>query len=70
MDGLEACRRIRNSTLEKRPKVIFVTAHALENYEQECYKAGAAAFLTKPCHIDSVKKVLADTIMSSAASVP
>lgn len=68
MDGLEACTMIRNSVLEKRPKVVFVTAHALGSYEKECYKAGAADFLSKPCNIDSVKQVLERTMRKRASS--
>ena len=68
MDGLEACNIIRNSGLEKRPKVIFVTAHALGSYENECYRAGAAGFLSKPCDINSVKDVLTKTMAKIISS--
>ena len=68
MDGLEACKVIRASGLENRPKVIFVTAHALQNYKEECYKAGAAGFLAKPCKIDSVRKALTETMMTTAGT--
>ena len=69
MDGLEACRHIQNhhntsgGLLKKQPEAIFVTAHALGSYEQECYKAGAAGFLSKPCDIQSVKQVLTQTMI-------
>ena len=36
------------------PKVVFVTAHALSSYRDECLDAGATQFLTKPCSLKSV----------------
>jgi len=56
LDGVEACRKI----MERRkghghPRVVFVTAHAASNYEEECRKAGGIAFLTKPVNLRAVE---------------
>jgi CheY-like chemotaxis protein len=49
MDGIEACRRIvsRSEYVDGQqtpPKVVFVTAHAAENFQDECRKAGGTGF--------------------------
>jgi CheY-like chemotaxis protein len=55
MDGLAACRLISNRQLEEggHPKatVVFVTAHVSAQFEEECFRAGASGFLSKPCNI-------------------
>ena len=49
MDGLEATRHILARTDgDRRPKVAFVTAHALDTYHAKAVAAGGCAFLTKP----------------------
>lgn len=51
MDGLEATRRIRQAESERGEEhvpIIMVTAHALEEFRDQCYRAGASGFLTKP----------------------
>jgi len=52
MDGIDACRIIQKRGTAA--KIAFVTAHALNQYEEECYAAGATEFLTKPCNVKSV----------------
>jgi CheY-like chemotaxis protein len=40
------------------PKVVFVTAHAEPYYEQECYNAGAVAFITKPYSVHDIETLM------------
>ena len=51
MDGLEACRQIVNrkrNTDELTPRIIFVTAHALTNFQDDAQAAGGSGFISKP----------------------
>jgi two-component system sensor histidine kinase/response regulator len=61
MDGIEACRRIVNRSeyvdgRQTPPKVVFVTAHAADSYEDECRKAGGTGFLPKPYNLNDIAK--------------
>lgn len=65
MDGVSACREIRRweRSVERSPiPIIALTAHALEHYEKEAYKAGMQDFLTKPVDIDRLGKSLAQQL--------
>src|SRR6202041_1350838 len=48
MDGHEAIRRIRASAGGKEPKIIAVTASAMDENRQELLKIGADVFISKP----------------------
>ena len=49
MDGIEAVRRINNSTsLKRTPNFIMVTAFGVDDIREEAAKAGAHTFLVKP----------------------
>lgn len=50
MDGIEATRIIRR-IWPYGPKIIIITAFALEVYRELCFNAGADDFLTKPVKI-------------------
>ena len=59
MDGLEAARRIVNSTkAEERPKIIALTAEAMSEDRQKCIDAGMDDYLSKPVHMDDVAAIL------------
>jgi CheY-like chemotaxis protein len=47
MDGLECTRRIRQTNL-KQPYIIAMTANALEEDKEMCFKAGMDDFISKP----------------------
>lgn len=59
MDGFEATTLIRadESSLKEIP-IIACTAHAMENYEEVCLKAGMDAYLSKPIFEADLVKVL------------
>lgn len=61
MDGLEACRHIREREQErsnKRVPVIAMTAHAMDGDRELCIQAGMDDYLTKPVNIDKLYSVL------------
>jgi signal transduction histidine kinase/ActR/RegA family two-component response regulator len=61
MDGIEATEAIRNNHgAVRNPKIpiIALTAHALKDYEEKCYKAGMDSYLTKPVDIEKLSEVL------------
>ncbi|MCX6134376.1 MAG: PAS domain S-box protein [Ignavibacteriales bacterium] len=59
MDGLEATRRIVNSSKPgDRPKIIALTADAMSEDRQRCFDAGMDDYLSKPVHMDDVAAIL------------
>jgi CheY-like chemotaxis protein len=52
MDGLEACERIITSDAKER--VVFVTAHALNDFKEKALGAGASAFISKPFDLQKI----------------
>ena len=59
MDGLELTRRIRSRTGIDQPKIVALTASAMEEDRQRCLAAGVDAYLSKPVRIDDLVAVLA-----------
>ncbi|MDD4446962.1 MAG: ATP-binding protein, partial [Methanothrix sp.] len=51
MDGLEATRAILDLNLEKRPKILAMTAYALEGDKERCLLAGMDGYISKPVQI-------------------
>ncbi len=59
MDGLEASRNIVNKwSAEERPKIIALTADAMQGDREKCIEAGMDDYLAKPIRIDDVRKIL------------
>ena len=58
MGGMEATKLI----VKRDPKatVIFVTAHALDEFKTQADAVGATGFISKPFRLDDIKKVLDD----------
>lgn len=61
MDGIEATIAIRknvDSIRNPQIPIIALTAHALREYEEKCYKVGMDNYLTKPVDIEKLSAVL------------
>jgi CheY-like chemotaxis protein len=58
MDGIEATTHILGRTRlegELPPKIVFVTAHASDNYRQQAMDAGGSGFVCKPFNLQKIQ---------------
>jgi CheY-like chemotaxis protein len=59
MDGLEASRRITAKwTVGKRPRIVAMTANAMQGDREECMAAGMDDYVTKPIRVDQLVEAL------------
>jgi GAF domain-containing protein/CheY-like chemotaxis protein len=60
MDGLEAARRIvaRWSDAAKRPRIVAMTANAMQGDREACLAAGMDDYVTKPIRVDALVEAL------------
>ncbi|TXI22525.1 MAG: response regulator, partial [Roseateles sp.] len=59
MDGLEASRRI--AALGLRPRIVAMTANAMQGDREVCLAAGMDDYLTKPIRVDELAAAVART---------
>lgn len=66
MDGLQATREIRKQlSKEGQPKIIAMTANALEEDRKQCFLAGMDDYMIKPIKLDKVEKMIRKWCVSS-----
>jgi PAS domain S-box-containing protein len=58
MDGLTATRVIRKLQPEKGPKIVAITAYALEGDREKCFEAGMDDYISKPVQIRELEAIL------------
>lgn len=58
MDGLEATRAILDMDLVDRPRILAMTAYALEGDRKRCLDAGMDGYISKPVQIDELRAAL------------
>jgi CheY-like chemotaxis protein len=59
MDGLEASRRLTAKyELAQRPRIVAMTANAMQGDREECLAAGMDDYLTKPIRVDALVDAL------------
>ena len=59
MDGLEASRRIsRAGRAGERPRIVAMTANAMQGDREECLAAGMDDYVTKPIRVDALVPAL------------
>jgi CheY-like chemotaxis protein len=56
MDGLEASRRL--SSLPTRPRIVAMTANAMQGDREACLAAGMDDYITKPIRVDALVQAL------------
>ena len=64
MDGFEASRAIRERWRERAPRIIAVTAHAMEDDRQRCIEAGMDDYISKPVRIEDLAEMLSKYVLS------
>ncbi len=57
-DGLEAAKKIRKLWPDNGPRIIALTAHALEGDRERCIEAGMDDYIAKPVAIDELAELL------------
>jgi signal transduction histidine kinase/ActR/RegA family two-component response regulator len=61
MDGLEATRQIlarpRMELADVAPKIVFVTAHALDTFQVQAKAAGGYGFISKPFNLQKIESI-------------
>jgi CheY-like chemotaxis protein len=75
MDGLEATRIIRRALpISIQPKIVAMTANALEEVRQACTDSGMDGYLSKPVRIGELDTVLreatADVVSENSLEFP
>jgi signal transduction histidine kinase len=65
MGGIAATKIINSLDLGRRLKIVALTAHVSEDYQQQCREAGMVGFLAKPLHSESLSEALARHLSTS-----
>jgi CheY-like chemotaxis protein len=59
MDGLEAARRITARwKKDERPRIVAMTANAMQGDRETCLAAGMDDYITKPIRVDQLVEAL------------
>jgi len=69
LDGLQASRRIvaRWPDAAKRPRIIAMTANAMQGDREECLAAGMDDYVTKPIRVDALVEALLKVMPAQGA---
>jgi len=65
MDGLEATRLIVERLGAQRPRIVAMTANAMQGDREACLAAGMDDYLTKPIRVEALVQALQDTAARS-----
>jgi CheY-like chemotaxis protein len=71
MDGLEASRRITAKwPPDRRPRIVAMTANAMQGDREECLAAGMDDYLAKPIRVEALVAALLDTPARRSSAAP
>jgi CheY-like chemotaxis protein len=59
LDGLDASRQLRAELGARCPHIVAMTASAMEGDREMCLAAGMHDYVTKPVHLEEIKRVIA-----------
>lgn len=69
MDGLEAVRKIhQNYSAEKTPRIVAMTANAMQGDREECLQAGMDDYISKPIQMQDLIRILTEPHRSGFGS--
>ena len=54
MDGLQATREIRASQPDDGPRIVAMTANAMDGDREACFEAGMDDYVSKPIRVDEL----------------
>jgi CheY-like chemotaxis protein len=58
MNGTEVAKNIRNSTKNKKTRVVALTAHVDDGVERDCFTAGINQVVSKPIDLIGLKSIV------------
>jgi CheY-like chemotaxis protein len=58
MDGIEAAKKIRQRWSHGRPKIIAITAYALQGDREKCLATGMDDYVSKPVKMANLQDIL------------
>ncbi len=61
LDGLDASREIVRRWRDDRPRIVAMTANAMQGDREACLAAGMDDYVTKPIRVEALAKALTDT---------
>ncbi len=61
MDGLEATRRTHQQLGSRRPRIVAMTANAMQGDREACLAAGMDGYITKPIRVEALVDALRQT---------
>ncbi|MHB9074819.1 MAG: response regulator [Desulfobaccales bacterium] len=71
MDGLEAARRIKQTwSAAQRPRIIAMTANAMQGDREKCLDAGMDDYITKPIRVEALVEALNQTQPKGSPDLP
>ncbi|MGB3202934.1 MAG: response regulator [Nodosilinea sp.] len=70
MDGLEAARQIHRIWPTTRPRIVAMTANAMQGDREACLQAGMDDYISKPIRLDELVKILQETCPESSPAEP
>jgi len=71
MDGLETARRLcQLYPVERRPRLVAMTANAMQGDREDCLKAGMNDYISKPIRPEDLARALTEAPATPGAPVP